>query len=476
MDEVFLNNFKALCAIPHGTHHEEALGQYILERALSKGLTARRDAIGNVILEREAAAGFENAPVTVLQAHMDMVTVARPGSGWDPLRDGPEPVREGDMLRAKRSSLGGDDCSGVALIQELMEDETLRCGALRGIITVDEEQGMSGAKAMAPEELRGSYLINLDWEESGRLCCASAGSETFYLRFPYALHAYEGEGITLRLHGLMGGHSGMEIHKGRCNALRALAEMLSSMFDSGIPVRIASFTGGNANNAIPCEAAATLLLPIGKTESFQFVIRDKLEELRERFAGIEPQMLLDMELCRVEKAWSFEDTEHFLSCLCSLKLGVNSWVESIPGLVESSANLGQAFFNEAGAAVTVMQRSCAPAVTEQMMEKYRRQADRAGADMDILSSTPPWPMKADSRLQRLCMEKFTALTGREMERISVHAGLETSCWAVANPELDCISIGPNIYDIHTPSETLDLKSCDLLHDLVEAMLREIAKE
>lgn len=476
MDEVFLNNFKALCAIPHGTNHEEAIGQYILERALSKGLEARKDSIGNVIMERKAAKGFENAPMTIMEAHMDMVAVARPGSGWDPLRDAPVPVREGDMLHAECSSLGGDDCSGVALIQELLEDEALQCGPLRGIITVDEEQGMSGAKAMDPRELQGRYLINLDWEESGRLCCASAGSERFYLRFPYPLRSYEGEGITLRLHGLMGGHSGMEIHKGRCNAIRALCEMLNSMFDSGIPVRIASLTGGNASNAIPCDASVTLSLPIGKTESFQFVMLDRFEELKERYAGIESGMILDMELCRVEKAWSFEDTERFLRCICALKIGVNTMVAAIPGLVESSCNLGQAFFNEAGAAVTLMQRSCAPEVTEEMLEKYRRLSDRYGADMDIVSSTPPWPMKENSRLQKLCLEKYTALTGKEMERISVHAGLETSCWVVKNPELDCISIGPNIYDIHTPSETLDLKSCDLLHDLVVAMLKEIAQE
>ncbi len=476
MDEVFLANFKALCAIPHGTHHEEAIGQYILDRALAKGLMARRDEKGNVIMERKAAPGFENAPLTLMQAHMDMVTVAKPGSGWDPLNDAPIPVREGDMLRAECSSLGGDDCSGVALIQELMEDEDLLCGPLRGIITVDEEQGMSGAKAMDAAEVAGKYMINLDWEESGKLCCASAGSETFTLSFPYPRHAYEGEGISLRLHGLMGGHSGMEIHRGRCNALRAMAELLSAMFDSGIPLRIAAFTGGNANNAIAADASVTLLLPTGKTESFQFVMLDKLQALKERYAGIEESILLDMELCSVGRAWSFEDTERFLACLCSLKLGVNTYSPLIPGLVESSANLGQAFFTEAGAAVTVMQRSSAPEVTEEMMAQYKKRAARAGAEMEILSSTPPWPIKEDSRLQQLCMEQYKTLTGKDMERISVHAGLETSCWVVKNPDLDCVSIGPNIYDIHTSAETLDLKSCDLLHDLVAAMLREIAKE
>lgn len=476
MDEIFLNNFKALCAIPHGTHHEEAIGQYILERAKSNSLEARMDSAGNVIIKRPASEGFENSPLTLLQAHMDMVTVASPGSGWNPLTDGPEPVLDGNMLRAKRSSLGGDDCSGVALIQELFEDKSLKCGALRALITVDEEQGMSGAKSMAPAELQGSYLINLDWEESGKVCCASAGSETFYLRFPYPLHKYEGEGVKLRLHGLMGGHSGMEIHQGRCNALRALGEMLNSLFDSGIPVRIASFTGGTANNAIPCDASVTLLLPIGKTESLQFVIQDKLELLKERYDGIEKDIKLDIDLCSVEKAWSFEDTERFLNCICSLKLGVNTYSPYIPGLVESSANLGQAFFNEAGCAVTVMQRSCEPSVTEKMMEKYRAHAKKAGAEMEVFSSTPPWPMKTESRLRELCMNAYKALTGKEMELISVHAGLETSCWAEKNPSLDCVSVGPNIYDIHTPAEALDLRSCELLRDLVTAMLKEIAKE
>lgn len=476
MDEIFLANFKALCAIPHGTHHEEAIGQYILQRSLEKGLVARRDKLGNVIIDRPAAPGFENAPLTILQAHMDMVTVARPGSGWNPLTDAPMPIRTGDMLQAEASSLGGDNGAGVALIQELLEDESLCCGPLRGILTVDEEQGMSGAKGTDPSELGGKYLINLDWEEAGRLCCASAGSETFYLRFPYSLVPYGGEGISLRLHGLTGGHSGMEIHRGRCNALRALAELLLGMFDSGIPLRLSSFTGGNTNNAIPNEACAQLLLPMGKTESFQFVISDKLQELKERFALIEPSLRLDVELCKLDKAWSIEDTERFLSCICALPIGVNTMSEAIPKLVESSANLGQAFFNEAGCAVTIMQRSCSIERTQEMMEVFRKRAGRANAHMDIISSTPPWPFKADSALQKLCLEQYRKLTGAEMEVISVHAGLETSCWVVKNPLLDCISIGPNILDIHTPQETLDLKSCDLLHDLVAGILQEIAKE
>ena len=475
MDEVFLHNFLALCAIPHGTGHEAAIGQYILDRALSKGLTAHRDEIGNVVMERKAAPGFENAPLTILQAHMDMVAVARPGSGWDPVADAPEPVRQGKMLKARRSSLGGDDCSGVALIQELLEDENLLCGPIRGVVTVDEEQGMSGAKALDAAAMEGRYLINLDWEESGRLCCASAGSERFTLSFPFARHAYEGEGIRIRLHGLTGGHSGMEIHKGRCNPIRALCELLNAMFDSGIPVRLSSIHGGNAVNAIPTEAGVTLSLPIGKTESFQLILRDKFEALQEDFAGIESGMTLDMELCSAESAWSFEDTERFLNCVCALKLGVNTMVASIPGLVESSCNLGLASFEE-NCVLMLMQRSSDPAVTEKMFAKYRTQAQRFGAELQVISSTPPWPLKEDSRLQRLCTEQYKALTGKDMERISVHAGLETSCWVVKNPALDCVSIGPNIYDIHTPDETLDLPSCDLLHDLVAGMLREIAKE
>lgn len=475
MDEVFLNNFTALCAIPHGTGHEEAIGQYILDRALSKGLNARKDGIGNVVIDRPAAPGYENAPLTILQAHMDMVAVARPGSGWNPLTDAPEPIREGDMLRAERSSLGGDDCSGVALIQELLEDESLRFGPVRGVITVDEEQGMSGAKALDAEEMQGSYLINLDWEESGRLCCASAGSERFTLTFPYPRTAYEGEGITLRLHGLTGGHSGMEIHQGRCNPIRSLCELLNSMFDSGIPVRISSIKGGNAVNAIPTEATVKLSLPIGKTESFQLIMGDKFEALKEEYEGIENGMKLDMELCGAENAWSFEDTERFLNCVCALKLGVNTMVATIPGLVESSCNLGLASFEE-NCVLMLMQRSSDPAVTEKMFARYRRQAELYGAALEVISSTPPWPLKQDSRLQRLCMEQYKAITGKEMELISVHAGLETSCWVVKNPMLDCVSIGPNIYDIHTPDETLDLKSCDLLRDLVLGMLREIAEE
>ncbi|MBE6968679.1 MAG: aminoacyl-histidine dipeptidase [Ruminococcaceae bacterium] len=478
MNEIFIDNFMALCAIPHPSGHEEAISRYLYERALSKGLTARRDKIGNVIIDRPAAPGFENAPLTILQAHMDMVAVGRPGSDYDPLTSPITVVREGKSLRALDSSLGADDGAGLALIQQLLEDENLRCGPLRGIFTVNEETGMSGAVELDGAELNGKYLLNLDWETAGSLCCSCAGGELYRFSFAPSRKAPEaGVALELRVSGFLGGHSGTTIHTGRANAIQTIAGIIRSALDAGLHVELATIDGGSASNAIPNAASAVLVVPENELDPFRSLLRSAQVRFLMRFGGKEKNAGFSLQPTEMpETVLTQSHCMALMRFMTEAVIGVHTMSALHPELVESSANLSEVHDRSGVIFCEIYQRSSEPAVTLRMEESYRTLANACGATMSHMRGSPAWPEKPGSRLMELCLSSYRELTGEEMVVEAVHAGLECGSWAQKAPELDMISIGPDVMDIHSPYETLDLNSVDLLDRLVRSILADISRE
>ena len=478
MNEIFINNFMALCAIPHPSGHEDAISRYIYERALSKGLTARRDAAGNVVIDRSASPGFENAPLTILQAHMDMVAVGRPGSDYDPLTSPITVVREGKSLRALDSSLGADDGAGVALIQQLLEDEHLRCGALRGILTVDEETGMSGAEALDPAELDAKYLLNLDWETAGSLCCSCAGGELYRFTFAPSRKAPEaGVALELKVSGFLGGHSGTTIHTGRANAIQTIAGIIRSALDAKLHVELATIDGGSASNAIPNSASAVLVVPENELDQFRSLLRSAQVRFLMRFGGKEKNAGFSLHNVDMpELVLTHSHCMALLRFMTEAVIGVHTMSSLHPELVESSANLSEVHDRNGVIYCEIYQRSSEPAVTQRMEDGYRALAKDCGAKMSHMQGSPAWPEKPGSRLMEICLRSYRELTGDEMVVEAVHAGLECGSWAQKAPELDMISIGPDVMDIHSPYETLDLNSVELLDRLVRSILADISHE
>lgn len=478
MNEIFVNNFLALCAIPHPSGHEEAISRYLYERALSKGLTARRDRAGNVVIDRPAAPGFENAPLTILQAHMDMVAVGRPGSDYDPLTSPIQVVREGKSLRALDSSLGADDGAGVALIQQLLEDENLRCGPLRGILTVDEETGMSGADSLDPAELDARYLLNLDWETAGSLCCSCAGGELYRFTFSPSRKAPEpGCALELKVSGLLGGHSGTTIHTGRANAIQTIAGIVRSALDARLHVELATIEGGSASNAIPNAASVTLVVPEEEMDQFRSLFKAAQVRFLMRMGGKEKNAAFSLQPTEMpETVLTHSHAQALLRFMTEAVIGVHTMSSLHPELVESSANLSEVHDRNGVLFCEIYQRSSEPAVTLRMEDGYRTLATACGAKMSHLQGSPAWPEKPGSRLMEICLESYRDLTGEEMVVEAVHAGLECGAWAQKAPELDMISIGPDVMDIHSPYETLDLNSVELLDRLVRSILSEISRE
>ena len=478
MDARILDNFLSLTRIPRKSHHEEAVSRFLYQWALDRGLRACRDEAGNVVIDKPGTPGYESAPCTILQAHMDMVCVAEPGRDYDPLTDPIVVINDGETLTADGTSLGGDDGAGVALAMTILEDKNAVHGPVRAIFTVDEEDGMAGANTLDPRHLEAGYLINMDWEEYGSLCCSSAGSDMYLFRRAVSFDDARGlPTFVLSLQGFEGGHSGAQIHLGRANAIRTAAAVLKAACDAGCSVRLAAFKGGSAHNAIPSDARAIVCVEPGQEEAFLAAARARADLALELCGSTDPGAVISLlETEPAGQALSVPESRAVLDLLTSVHDGVNTMSPSIPGLVESSANTGLAELTDTEFTFTVHQRSSQPEITRQMKDVFTRQAEEHGFAMELLSSSPAWPVKPGSELVEICRACYRAVSGGEIRVEPIHAGLECGAFAAKNPSLDIISIGPDLRDIHSPKETLILASLDLCDALVRAMLKVIAEK
>lgn len=477
MNSTIINDFLFLSSIPRKSHHEEAVSLFLQKWAAEKGLDVIRDEVGNIIIDKHASPGNDNRPRTILQAHMDMVCVAEPGRDYDPLRDPIRVLNDGSVLTADGTSLGGDDGAGIAIAMSILEDPDAVHGPVRAIFTVDEEDGMLGANALDAVHLDAEYLINLDWESFGSLCCSSAGSDMYLLTRSAEWEDVSGVVFcSLSVNGFEGGHSGALIHLGRANAIRAAARiLLRSAKASGAKLRVCRFRGGSAHNAIPSSAHAVVAVDETHADAFLSEAAAQIDAELEKCALTDPGASIGISLSeRESRGLSPVMSMDTLSILTEVHDGVNTWSTSVPGLVESSANTGVAELKDDHFEFMIHQRSSEPAITDEMKKVFLSQSAARGYSLRVVSTGPAWPVKPDSSLLRLCEEEFRSLFDRDIRVEPVHAGLECGAWASKNPALDIISIGPEIIDIHSPNETLILQSVYDCDALVRAILRRIA--
>ena len=398
-----------------------------------------------MVIDKPGSPGHENAPRTILQAHMDMVCVAEAGREYDPLRDPITVINDGKTLTADGTSLGGDDGAGVAVAMTILEDSDAVHGPIRAVFTVDEEDGMLGADNLDPRHLDAEYMINLDWEEFGSLCCSSAGSDMYSLRRDAAWESAGGAAFSLDIRGLEGGHSGAQIHLGRASAIRMAARILRSAEAACGGLRLAAFRGGSAHNAIPSAAAAVAVVDADRADAFLEAARQAIDTELESCALTDPNAVITVAAAELpEKALSRDMTRDTLAILTEVHDGV------------------------------IHQRSSEPAVTADMKKVFLAQAERYGYALTVLTSSPAWPVKAGSELVEICRKEYRALTGEEIRVEPVHAGLECGGFSHSNPALDIISIGPTILDIHSPRETLLLDTVYGCDALVRNILKDIA--
>ena len=469
-----MENFLQLTKVPRPSHHEEMISAFLMDWAREQGLEPVQDQALNVMFEVPATEGYEEYPLGILQGHMDMVPAVAEGKTFDPLEDPITPVMDeaAGILTADGTSLGADDGIGVALMMAVTEGK-MNHGPLRMIITVDEEDGMTGAFSLDPSWLEGAEcLINLDNETSNAVLVSTAAGDTVQVNRELTFAEPAGDlALTVKLSHLKGGHSGVEIDKGRLNGLVGLASFLQELKTKGVRYELASMKGGNASNAIPTGAEAVIVIRSEDRQMTEDAAAAFLAQLKETYKGIEDEMELTVSpLAETPRVIPEADADNALRYITEVIDGVYTWSKDLPGMVESSSNLGLFSLDGNGLTATGLERSSSPEKEEEILDAQQKLAEACGLTFTRTKTADAWPFDPDSRLLEKAKQIYLEQNGEEIEVLTVHAGLECGTFKALNPDLDMISIGPDLVKVHTVKETLDLNSVPRIWRLLEGIL------
>ncbi len=478
-------HFYTICSIPHPSHHEDALVQALEAWAEDRGFHPKRDEHGNLIVRKAATPGKENSPGIILQCHVDMVPQASSSSAHDFSRDAIQPrldPADGAWMTATGTTLGADNGIGMAMAMATMEDAGLVHGPLECVFTVNEEDGMSGAKNLKPGLLQGMVLLNLDGENERELTIGCAGSIRSVTRLSHAAEAAPASyaWYELRLSGLLGGHSGMDIDKGRANACLALARILDKTSQA---LCLRSLQGGTASNAIPREASAVIgVAEESKGALVQALDREALA-LKAELGATDPGLRLEINPApSAPAALGPVASQGFLALLAGLPNGLYAMEHDMPNLVRSSSNLGMlkagVSADSFSAEVLVMVRSSSDEDKESYataVEQRFTDAEAAGWTITIErpSTTPAWSPNASSRLLALARRVYLEQRGEEPAVLSTHGGLECGIFRPRFPAWDMLSIGPTIQNPHSPDERLHIASVGRSYSYLKRLIEAI---
>ena len=447
--------------------------------AEDQGLSPVQEDVYNVMFDVPATEGCETWPLCILQGHMDMVVAVEDGKDFDPLTDTITVIRDEktNTLSADGTSLGGDDGAGVAIIMAAAQGK-MKHGPLRVLITVDEEDGMEGAFNMDVSWLDdAAFLINIDNESSDEVLVSTAAGDSVKVSKQVGLKDPAGDTpLVLTLTGLQGGHSGVEIGKGRMNGLIGMANFLKELENGGINFELAGFSGGTASNAIPAKAVCPIVVSAEDRAAVEELGARYLEEEKKVYAGIDDDMTLTVkDADALPQVISGEEKANLIRFLTEIIDGVHTWSADMEGLVESSSNLG--LFSLEGENLSggsFIRSSVAERETE-ILQAQIELAEKCGYQTETVKMADPWPYDPNSRLMKLANEIYLEQNGEEIVVAAVHAGLECGTFATLNPELDMISIGPDLADAHTVKETLYLNSIPKVWRLLEGILTRIGE-
>ena len=466
--------FEEITKIPHGSGNTREISDYLVSFAKEHGLRYIQDESNNVILFKPAAKGYENAPTVMLQGHMDMVCEKEPGSSHDFTRDALKLQVEGDYISAQGTTLGGDDGIAVAYGLALLEDDTLEHPALEVVITVDEEIGLLGATALDASPLQAKCLINLDSEEEGYLWAGCAGGMTAVSELPVRYQEETNEKWKVTVSGLAGGHSGAEIDKNRANATLLLARFLKEAKEQGA-YAISELNGGLKDNAIPRTANALILA--GKEEGNAIAAYAKVftEALKKEYTGSDEGICVTVEAQGIgtEPVLHPVSQEKVLFFLLQYPNGIQKMCGFMDGLVETSCNLGITNLTPKALVGSASVRSSVGSAKKALADKIAYLTEFLGGEFQIEGDYPSWEYKQDSALRPLMVEVFREMYHREPEVKVIHAGLECGLFYEKIPGLDCVSLGPDMQNIHTTEEKLSVSSVERVWEYLLAVLKKI---
>ena len=468
-------HFAKILEIPHCSGHEEALGDYIISVAKANGLEWQRDAVGNVVVRKKASPGHEQATGVILQGHLDMVCEKNSDVEHDFSRDAIQPVRQGEWIQAKGTTLGADNGIGVAAALAVMEDDSLVHGPLEFLFTVDEETGLTGATRLEPGFLQGKMLLNLDSEEEGSFTIGCAGGADTEIIYPLARQEKQNHSFwQVKVSGLRGGHSGLDINQGRGNAIKILARLLWEVYQE-LDFSLVSFTGGNKRNAIPREAWAEIALPPEKENEFKTKIEQLFQDVQFELRVVDGGVRLSLEQTSSDFIPLTASCQRTLfNFLLALPHGVISMHPEIEGLVETSTNLTIIKTHEKEAEIVCSSRSSVASALRSVREVIRACAQLAGAEVTQPEGYPAWTPNLDSPLLKTMKEVYKKTFGQEPEVGAVHAGLECGIIGEKYPGMDMISFGPTIEHPHSPEERVHIGSVEKFWKFLTAVLATLA--
>ena len=469
--------FKEMNEVPRGSGNEKAISDWLVNFAKEHKLQVIQDEALNVIIKKAGTKGYENAPGIILQGHMDMVCEKNANVKHDFLKDPIEFIVEGDVLRANGTTLGADDGIAVAFSLAVLASNSISHPPIELLVTAGEEIGMVGAQAVDPKNLHGKILINIDSEEEGKLLVSCAGGVREKIKLPIIWEEADQSFISanIRLTGLKGGHSGMEINKERGNANKIMGRFLIDL-KSVIDFKINSISGGAKNNAIPRHADATILF----RENDKKIVVEKLSEwnliLKSELKITDPDVDLSLEIMnnKVNKIFSQETSTKALQILFLIPNGVKSMSMAIEGLVQSSTNIGIVITDDKNIIFDSAIRSSVRTLKKAICDETIVIAEMVGATIEFEADYPEWEYNSKSKIMLLLKNVYNDLYGKMPEIAAIHAGLECGLFSEKfEGNIDQISFGPDIYDAHTPSEHLSISSADRMWNYLLAVLKQI---
>ena len=464
--------FEKLCSIPHGSGNTKEISDYLVSFAQEHGIRYQQDELNNVIMFQDGTCGMEDHEPVIIQGHMDMVCEKDEDSPINMETDGLDVTHDGEYVFAKGTTLGGDDGIAVAFALALLADSSIAHPPLEIVITVDEETGMEGATGIDLTGLKGRTLINIDSEEEGIFTVSCAGGARGTIKMPVSRRAVYGPCVRLTVEGLQGGHSGVEIHKNRANANKVMGEFLSRI-QKLMPLCLTKLAGGSKDNAIPRSCSVTLVAMGSHIERINGIAEQLEQEIREQYDEPEVRIYGDDVDAFGGNALPTDLTAKVIGLLCAAPNGVQAWSQDIDGLVQTSLNLGIAKLEKEELRLTFAVRSSVNQEKWELLAQLAELARFHDAHYSEMGDYPAWEYKKESKLRDTMVRIYREMFEKEPEVVAIHAGLECGILSDKLPGLDCVSIGPEMHDIHTSREKLGIASTKRTWEFLLAILKNL---
>ena len=466
--------FEEICKIPHGSGNTKEISDYLVKFAKDHDLSYVQDDSNNVIIRKSASTGYENSQPVILQGHMDMVCEKKDGSSHDFEKDGLDLLVEEDFIRAKDTTLGGDDGIAVAYALAILEDDTLAHPPREVVLTVDEEIGLLGAGALDFSQLSGKTMINLDSEEEGIFYISCAGGMTSTSELSVRFQEGRGMPCDIQVKGLMGGHSGAEIHKNGANAHILMARIWFALKEEML-IQLVSLDGGTKETAITRECGCRVLVNPDDVQILKSEVKRLEKEFQKEYAGIEEHLEVSVTTGEATTAQVVHpvDLEKIVFYLVNIPNGVQKMSGVFPGLVESSNNIGVLELTEDSLIASSAPRSSLASARDYISDKIEYLTELLGGEYTVSGVYPAWEYRADSRLQGVMSEVYEKMYGEKPSIQALHAGLECGIFYENIENLDCVSMGPDIKGIHTFEEKLSISSVKKNYEYLLEVLKEL---